>query len=141
MREFVVGGLYPEGLPMVAAEALTRGVDSSALRELAGCDGSDAREVQDLYLAAMEELGLEIPDADEVLWERVRVLAGRIADGSIAPYEGVLGIVRHGGGLGWPGELAVFDYLANLYAEFPAQRGELAGQIVSEARGLLAEGK
>ncbi|MEV5826042.1 hypothetical protein AB0L25_10735 [Spirillospora sp. NPDC052242] len=63
--DYVTGELAPEALPLIGAEALARGVDSPALRQLAGYNArDDVRDIQDLYLAAMAELGLPMPDAE-----------------------------------------------------------------------------
>lgn len=63
---FAVGRIYPEDLPMVAAAALVRGLDSPALRELAGIHRSDCRDAPQVFLTALVELG--IADMSEADW-------------------------------------------------------------------------
>ncbi|MGO4617695.1 hypothetical protein AB4305_27750 [Nocardia sp. 2YAB30] len=62
---------------MAAAVALARGVDSPALRELAGIHRSDCRDAPHVFLTALVELGLA--DVSEVDWSsrQARVLLGR----------------------------------------------------------------
>lgn len=65
---FAVGELYSEDLPMVAANALTRGLDSPSLVELACMSLTDCRDAPDLFVTALHELGLI--DAITVDWPR-----------------------------------------------------------------------
>lgn len=65
--EFVARRTLPEYLPMAAAAALARGVDSPGLRELAGLGRrSDTMEIRDLFERATEELGIAIPSEEQV---------------------------------------------------------------------------
>lgn len=57
--------LPPVELPMLAAHALVDGRDSSALRELAGLPRrSDETEIRELYVQALHELGIPLPDEE-----------------------------------------------------------------------------
>ncbi|WP_143220212.1 hypothetical protein [Actinomadura sp. CNU-125] len=123
---------------MVAAEALARNVDSPALRELAGCSAlDDARDIRALHLDAMAELGLSMPEADRVLWEKARQWARRMVDETVRPHEGALRIDRYSVVLESPNGLAEFTYLLDLWGEYPALRKELEISMVEEARRLL----
>lgn len=65
---FVVGGLATERVPMWAAHWLADGHDGPALRELAGLDGADPREVRALIPAVLAETGEPLPaEADSEL--------------------------------------------------------------------------
>ncbi|MGW5438688.1 hypothetical protein [Nocardia asteroides] len=55
---FAVGELFPEDLPMAAAEALAHGHDSPALVELACLHRTDTRDAPSLFRTAIAELGL-----------------------------------------------------------------------------------
>ncbi|MEU5405649.1 hypothetical protein [Nocardia asteroides] len=55
---FAVGELFPEDLPMAAAEALAHGHDSPALVELACLHRTDTRDAPTLFRIAIAELGL-----------------------------------------------------------------------------------
>ena len=48
---------FGDDLPMAAAHALARGIDSPSLRELAGLSRGQSREAVDLFRQAMDELG------------------------------------------------------------------------------------
>jgi hypothetical protein len=55
--EYVLGRVDSSQLPMIAAQALARGIDSPALCELAGLGRAEVREAGDLFAIAMAELG------------------------------------------------------------------------------------
>ncbi|MFF5596642.1 hypothetical protein ACFY7K_33460 [Streptomyces althioticus] len=63
--QYVAEILPAEELPMLAAHALVDGRDSPALRELAGLPRrSNPAEVRDLYVLALRELGIPLPDEE-----------------------------------------------------------------------------
>ncbi|MCL7428863.1 hypothetical protein [Streptomyces sp. YS415] len=71
---------------MLAAHALVDGHDSPALRELAGLPRrSDASEIRELYVQAMHELGVPLPD-EETAGRRLLVgLAGGLVHAELSP--------------------------------------------------------
>ncbi|MFF4382754.1 hypothetical protein [Kitasatospora sp. NPDC001547] len=85
------GRVFPEDLPMAAAELLARGIggESPALCELAGRSGRGERagELTELLRQATEELGL--PVLDEELVERCRMYetAVELVSGELSPDE------------------------------------------------------
>ncbi|MEV6278982.1 hypothetical protein [Nocardia sp. NPDC051832] len=79
-------------LPMIAAHALVRGVDSPALCELAGVHRDDGAEAGELFRAALVELGvLAAGEVDwpgsstKVLVRRVRYYAEKLVGGEGCP--------------------------------------------------------
>lgn len=85
---FALGEVYKEDLPMIAAHALARGIDSPALRELAGRHRNDCSDAPDLFLTVLSELGLlgsierDWPTRQAaVLLRRARELAAQILTG------------------------------------------------------------
>lgn len=77
---FAVGELFSEDLPMVAAHALARDIDSPALIELACLHRNDCGSAPDLFLTALREL--DLIDAIETDWpsREGRVLLRRALD-------------------------------------------------------------
>jgi hypothetical protein len=54
--------VYPEDLPMTAAQALTVGLDTPSLCELAGLPRhADPRDIRDTFEQALAELGIACP--------------------------------------------------------------------------------
>ena len=85
---YAADSAYVEDLPMRAAEALARGVDSPALRELAGLGRrSDSGEIRELYAAAMAELGIRIPTVEEAFRRDVLRAARDLVEGRLTPRQ------------------------------------------------------
>ncbi|MEU6273308.1 hypothetical protein ABZ871_13015 [Streptomyces populi] len=76
---------------MLAAHALADGRDSPALRELAGLPrGGDGAEIRALYVQALEELGVPLPDEGTAGRCLLVSLAFGLERGELTP-EGVAG--------------------------------------------------
>ncbi|WP_406376125.1 hypothetical protein OG788_41790 [Streptomyces sp. NBC_00647] len=86
--QYVAEVLHAEELPMLAAHALVDGHDSPSLRELAGLPRrSDASEVRELYVQALHELDVPLPD-DVAAGRCLLVsLAFGLAEGELSPKE------------------------------------------------------
>ncbi|RKE02896.1 hypothetical protein [Streptomyces sp. TLI_171] len=86
--QYVVGIVQPEELPMQAAQLLTAGMDSPALRDLAGRGRrEDTAELAALFRRAVHELGSSVPDAEAADRCLLHHLAGQLAAGASAPGE------------------------------------------------------
>ncbi len=134
----VVDQQRPEELPGLAARALAEGLDSPALRELAGLSRNDPRQARDLFAVAMEQLGVEAPASR---WDAARLWASEIVDGTLAPYEGARLIWWHcWEELGRPDELTPFVGLASECEDDPGRRRLYENYIVVEARRLVRGG-
>ncbi|MGV9806653.1 hypothetical protein [Micromonospora chersina] len=136
---FMAGDIGSERLPDLAAEALTEGFDSPALRELAGLSRADVREARELFVHAARELGAAIPDEDACPEDLVLYWASRMVDGSVAPAAGANRIVSHGEALGWPDRLSHLLGLASVWDDWPEGRDETERSMLAEAGALLAE--
>lgn len=124
--DYVIGVLFPEDLPREAAQALARGLDSPSLRELGGLNRSDdVRDIHGLFLAALEELGIELPDEQTIRRDRIGTWARRMIDGMTNPAEGAAKIDVESAALGSPADLGDFTYLLDLWGEFPDRRQSL----------------
>lgn len=125
-------------LPNIASDALVRGLDSPALRELAGTVGDDFWQVKRLFERALRELGYELPDEQGALWRLARHKASEIVAGCVTPTEGAHWIWSHvcdrpqSGG-----DLRVFIGLASEWDDSPEHRTELDLHIVAAARWLF----
>lgn len=86
--EYAAGRVFPEDLPMIAAQALAGGTDSPALRELAGLRRlSDPNAIRELYAAAMCELGIERPSSEQAGRRDLYRLADDVVFGRKSPRE------------------------------------------------------
>jgi len=86
--KWVLGLIPSEALPQIAADALAAGLDSPALRELAG----ELRPTLDasgrLFEEILDEFGVGIPDRSRAGLILARAYAAQITNGSLSPYEG-----------------------------------------------------
>jgi hypothetical protein len=127
-----------EDLPEVATELLTRGVDSPALRVLAGASSRDVREARDLFFVALDELGVAVPDEQTALWLVAKDMLQHIAAGDIGAYEGASRIWSN---VYWrierEGDLRVFVGLASEWQDHPTDREVIEAEIRQAALYLL----
>jgi hypothetical protein len=134
----VVGRLASEDLPEVATEALVRGLDSPALRALAGQSRDDVRDSADLFRAALEELGIDLPDADSAQWRLVRRTAAEMMAGRIRPSDGANELWLAYQNVRDNGDLRIFVGLASMLDDHPEDAEQLEADMVAAARELLA---
>lgn len=136
-----VAGMQPaEGLPDLATDALLRGLDTPALRELAGAAPDDYWLIKGLFEKVAEELGLDMLEEQAALWELARHKAGEIASGEVGPAAGAHWIwseICHR--IEREGDLRIFIGLASEWDDHPRQRAELETQIIRAAEELVAQ--
>lgn len=135
--ELVTGELRAEDLPVLAADALARGLDSPTLGELAAQSASDVRDSRDLFGQVINELGIELPDPDRARWNLVRETARAIVDVEIVPEVGARKIWRWAWDVADSGDLRIFVGLASELEDHPGDHARLEGQILAEAAELL----
>jgi hypothetical protein len=78
-------------LPDIAARALVAGLDTPALRELAGAPADDTHGARELLTQVMVEFGFEAPGPDAPPWRQVRQLLDPVNADTI---ERLLAIVQ-----------------------------------------------
>ncbi|MGW2373060.1 MULTISPECIES: hypothetical protein [Kitasatospora] len=83
--QYVVGLVEPADLPMAAAHLLAAGLDSSALRDLAGRSRGDSTD--EVFREALHQLGTTLPDERTADLCLLHDLAGRLAAGEITAGE------------------------------------------------------
>jgi hypothetical protein len=128
-----------EELPEIAVQALVRGIDSPALRHLAGLPRNDVREARDLFIAAMAELGVRMPHPTDGAREQVRFWAAEMLAGTLTPYEASRLIWWRGWErLDRPDDLRPFVGLASEWEDDPEHRAEYEHDMLTAARSLLA---
>ena len=132
-------GKFPvERLPDVAIQALEKGFDGPALRELAGLQKLTERDLGNLFELALKEVGRLPMSKREAGLIVAKNIAQEIINGNIEPYEGARRIW-------WDiweqnrelDELKVFVGLASGYEDEPDHRHEYVDDILKEARKLI----
>lgn len=134
------GSLTSEALPEIATDALVCGLDSPSLRMLAGQPPTDVRDSTDLFRAALDELGIDLPDAETAHWALVRQTLSGVVAGLTNPGRGASEL--------WPayqhvrdsGDLRIFIGLDSQLEDHPEDRAEIESQITAEAKDFLARG-
>lgn len=136
-----LGHLPAEKLPDVANRALKEGLDGQALRELAGLRNPAWRDAETSFERALREV--ELPDISrrEAGLQIAKSIATEIITGAIEPYDGARKIWGVWEDSGRPDELAVFVGLASEYEDDPKRQREYNGDMVSEAKQLIGDGK
>ena len=121
---------------MLAANALARGLDSPTLRQAAGA--TDAREGRDMFVLALAELGVAVPDEHRALERLVRRQAELIVSGEVNPYDGAAWIwFKAWDRVDREGDLRIFIGLASEWDDHPDLRASIEEQIVDAAAELI----
>lgn len=143
IAEIRLGQDYSESLPGWAADALVAGIETPALRELAGLpkegDGYELRRLLDVVAA---ELGLTVPGEAECRQLLVERWARQIVDGEVAPEVGAARIWAQWSEAGGSSEAAPDSWLpfvndASDWDELPGRRDEIRASICTAARSLV----
>jgi hypothetical protein len=142
--------LPSEDLPEIAVSALEKGYNSPSLRILAGEIERIASTVGPLFVRALYELGISLPDVASAQMTVARFYARKIVDGSMSPNQGA----RH---IWWDVQfkahstqkenevgkrLEIFVGLASEYEDSQRRKRykkEIEKNIIQEAKKLLSE--
>ena len=138
--KWVLGRLPSQALPAIATDALVSGLDSQALRELAGELHPTVEESGPLFEEILGEFGIGIPDRSRAGLVLAKAYAAQIIDGTISPYEGAQHIWRLQVEVeGLMLDLGPFVYWASEWQETnnPASRRECDAAIRAAALELV----
>ena len=137
-----LGELLPEDVPGLAAALLVEGVDTPALRVVAGLQSPSRSDLQPWLERYFDEAGLPRITDDDARWRVAYDTARDIVAGSIAPRDGARLMWELCTDLGWPESLRYFVYLAADYGEGPkdpvTEAAWFDAAIVRTAGELLA---
>jgi hypothetical protein len=92
-EDFVYGFGSGVDVPMAAAHALVRGLDSPALMDLAGLNREERLEIRDLIPTVAEQLGFDIETLKAVFERRVREIAAAYLAGEREFMDALTGIL------------------------------------------------
>jgi hypothetical protein len=94
VAKWVLGLLPSESLPEIAATVLENGLDTPALRQLAGELRPTMRDAGPIFQKAVVELGITLPSKPDAGLIVAREYATEISEGITTPYEGARRIWR-----------------------------------------------
>ena len=91
---YVLGLELSEALPKVADDALSAGIYSPSLAELATTRNPIMSDVGPFLEKAIHELGMKLPDREQAVDILLRFYISETAAGNVAPREGLYRVVR-----------------------------------------------
>ncbi len=141
VAEWYCGLNLPEDMPAFAADALEAGFDGPALRRLAGLVKPTSWDVGNLFLDAIDEIGvIEVRNREQAIFRLAKVVAKKILDGSMDALEGAQRLSRYAMEAGYPDGLAEFDQLADepRWGEYARSQDLVRADIIAAAERLLA---
>jgi hypothetical protein len=94
VAKWVLGLLPSNELPDFATQALESGLDTPALRQLAGELQPTMRDARPIFKKALAQLGITLPSRPDAGLIIARHYAKEISDGTLSPYEGARRIWR-----------------------------------------------
>jgi hypothetical protein len=86
--QWVLGMILADNLPDVAAEALSAGIESKSLIELAGLSRSETDEARKLFGQALIELDCQKMEKAEALGRYAKIVSTLILASNVTPLEG-----------------------------------------------------
>lgn len=92
-EDFVYGFDGGVDVPMEAAHALVRGLETPALIELAGLRRDQTLDIRDLVPVVAEQLGTVVPARDAVVEQRVRKIASDYLAGNTGFVDGLSNVL------------------------------------------------
>lgn len=131
-----LGRISSDALPNVAVRAMESGMDSEALRELAGLVPIDPRDARDLFDKTLRELNVVPVPEDEARWWIALQYASWILDGTVSPHYGAALIWRAFMGREYPEVIAEFILLEEQWYG-GRNRRRTRREIAKQARRLL----
>ena len=134
---YSIGRLSGEDLPELASDLLASGIDTSAVRELAGLCRPTVRDAGPVFERVLADLGrptMTVALASQVI---ARDLARRVVAGEMSPREAA----ERGSSLstqaGYPDVLTRYLAYADDYVCFPDQQQSIDAQVLGYANELL----
>ena len=135
---YALGQVLADDLPDIAVRALENGHDSESLRQLAGKQGADTTQLQELFSRTLEEIGISMPSPEVAGLEVARRIAVRVLAGDIQPYAGARLIWKE---VYWrssePEKLRIFVGLASEYEDDEKHRSNYERHIVQACKEFV----
>jgi len=132
---WVLGLIPADDLPDIAVKALSAGVESKSLIELAGLSGNDTDEARKLFEQALNELGCESMGKIDALRNYARIVSTSMLNLELTPLEGAKRIwqaSRHSSLTDFH-DLDTFIYAASELEDRPQDRALFEKAILEEA--------
>ena len=138
--KWILGLMPPEAMVATAEAAITEGIDSAELVELAGLGRSEASAAGDLFRAYLGQAGRGNMSKEVALTIYAKEISRAIINGDVPPAEGAKTIWSVQRSLGLSGFHALdgFIYAASEIDDRPKERKTFEEGIIEEARRCLS---
>jgi hypothetical protein len=133
--QWVLGLIPTDRLPDLATEAISAGIESKSLVELAGLDPAETDEARRLFEDVLNEIGYEGMAKAEALRAYATAISASIVKSEIAPFEGAKKIWQATLHVGLTSfhDLDAFIYAASEWEDRPQDRSMFEKAIIEEA--------
>lgn len=133
---WVLGIILSDDLPDIAIEALSAGIESRSLIDLAGLNRSETDEARKLFGQALIELGCQNMEKATALRHYAKIVSATILASDVTPFEGAKKIWQvwletHLYGFH---DLDGFIYAASEWEDRPEDKAFFEGKILEEAK-------
>ena len=132
---WVLGLIPSDDLPNIATQALSAGIESKSLAELAGLTGNETDEARKLFEQVLNELGGEGMKTADALKHYAKIVSTSILASEITPLEGAKRIWQTTLNASVPGfhDLDGFIYAASELEDRPEDKALFEKTIIDEA--------
>lgn len=133
--QWVLGFIPTNQLPEIAADALSAGIESKSLVELAGLNGMETDDARKAFERALNELGYKSMEKADALRNYATTVSISMVESSLAPLEGAKRIWRAtlAANLTNFHDLDTFIYAASELEDRPQDKGLFEKAILEEA--------
>jgi hypothetical protein len=140
--QWVLGLILVDDLPDIAAEALSVGIESKSLVELAGLSRSETDEARKLFGQALIELGCQRMEKAEALGRYAKIVSTSILASEVTPLEGAKRIwqATRKAELNGFHDLDGFIYAASELEDRPEDKALFEKAIIEESRSWSSFG-
>jgi hypothetical protein len=135
---YMIKRLPGEELPNIAVDLLVHGVDTAAVRELAGLQGPTLRDAGALFERVLTELGRPSMTIEQAAQVIARDLARRVLAGELQPRDAANRGWSFCPEAGYPDVLTRFLAYADDYECYPDQSASIDAEVIDYAKHLLA---
>jgi hypothetical protein len=134
--QWVLGLIRSDDLPDIATQALSGGIESKSLVELAGLAGNETHEARKLFDQALSELGCKGMEKTDALKRYAKIVSALILALEITPLEGAKRIWRAtlNARIDEFHDLDGFIYAASELEDRPEDKALFEKGIIEEAR-------
>lgn len=134
--QWILGLIFTDDLPEIAAKALSAGIESKSLVELAGLAKSETRDAGNLFEQSLSELGCKSMEKADAVRYYAKIVSVLILASEVTPLEGAKRIWQASRRLNSMDfhDVGAFIYAASELEDRPEDKALFEKAIYEEAR-------